>query len=277
MLGEFQTLVNTRVPIPAVISVLTGITDAMVAGAPPLRAALPAFLEFAAGSVVVAHNARFDVGFLKAACASTGATWPDPVVVDTVHLARLLVTADEAPNHRLSYLARVFHAPASPRPPGPPRRAGDRRGAAWPHRARRWPGCHVPGGVGGLLRPGPTGAPAQAPSRRRPAGRAWRLPLQGRRRPGPLCRHVRGHPHASPVLLHGGRAATPDGRDGPARVERHSHRVRHTPGGAGTRVASDRRPPTPLQQTVPPPREGGLGQIDRRALSQAVDRGPGAR
>jgi DNA polymerase-3 subunit epsilon len=114
VLGEFQTLVNTRVPIPAVISVLTGITDAMVAGAPPLRAALPAFLEFAAGSVVVAHNARFDVGFLKAACASTGATWPDPVVVDTVHLARALVTADESPNHRLSSLARVFRSRVTP-------------------------------------------------------------------------------------------------------------------------------------------------------------------
>ncbi|MFN8096728.1 MAG: DEDD exonuclease domain-containing protein [Dermatophilaceae bacterium] len=114
VLGEFQTLVNPHVPIPGVISVLTGITDAMVATAPPLRAALPAFLEFAAGTVIVAHNARFDVGFLKAACVSTGASWPDPVVVDTVHLARALVTADESPNHRLSSLARVFRASVTP-------------------------------------------------------------------------------------------------------------------------------------------------------------------
>ncbi len=114
VLGEFQTLVNTHVPIPAVITVLTGITDAMVASAPPLRAALPAFLEFAAGAVIVAHNARFDVGFLKAACLATGAHWPDPVVVDTVHLARALVTSEESPNHRLGSLARLFGARVTP-------------------------------------------------------------------------------------------------------------------------------------------------------------------
>ena len=66
--GEFQTLVNPRVGIPPLISVLTGITNSMVAGAPGLAEALPSFLEFARGCVLVAHNARFDVGFLKRAC-----------------------------------------------------------------------------------------------------------------------------------------------------------------------------------------------------------------
>jgi DNA polymerase-3 subunit epsilon len=114
VLGEFQTLVNSHVPIPAVVRVLTGITDAMLASAPSIRSALPAFLEFAAGAVIVAHNARFDVGFLKAACAATGLTWPEPVVVDTVLLARALVTADESPNHRLGSLARLFRATVTP-------------------------------------------------------------------------------------------------------------------------------------------------------------------
>jgi DNA polymerase-3 subunit epsilon len=114
VLGEFQTLVHPGTPIPAFISVLTGITDAMVATAPRLEAALPAFLDFAAGSVLVAHNAGFDISFLKAAAARTGRPWPGFPVLDTVHLARQLVTRDESPNHRLASLARVFHSPTTP-------------------------------------------------------------------------------------------------------------------------------------------------------------------
>ena len=114
VLGELQTLVNPREPIPAFISVLTGITDAMVREAPRIDSALPAFLEFAGGSVLVAHNAGFDVSFLKAACAAGDTPWPAFQVLDTVHLARQLVTRDEAPNHRLATLARVFHATTTP-------------------------------------------------------------------------------------------------------------------------------------------------------------------
>ncbi|MCB1299724.1 MAG: endonuclease, partial [Tetrasphaera sp.] len=72
------------------------------------------FLEFLGDAVVVAHNARFDVTFLKAAASATGNRWPDPVVIDTVLLARALVTRDEAPNHKLASLARVFHAQVTP-------------------------------------------------------------------------------------------------------------------------------------------------------------------
>src|SRR5438067_5566769 len=61
VLGEFQTLVHPGMAINPFVSVLTGITDAMVCSAPPVAAVLPAFLEFAAGSVLVAHNAPFDV------------------------------------------------------------------------------------------------------------------------------------------------------------------------------------------------------------------------
>src|SRR3954453_12390373 len=88
ILGEFQTLVDPGVPIPPFISVLTGITDAAVAGAPRLAGALPAFLASARGSVLVAHNAPFDVGFLKAAAAAHDQEWPAFGVVDTVRLAR---------------------------------------------------------------------------------------------------------------------------------------------------------------------------------------------
>ena len=114
VLGEFATLVNPATPIPAFIAVLTGITDHMVAGAPDEAEAVPAFLEFAAGAVLVAHNARFDVGFLTAACSRLGLTWPRPPVLDTVRLARQALTRDEAPNVKLATLARVFTTSVQP-------------------------------------------------------------------------------------------------------------------------------------------------------------------
>ncbi|MGN6415187.1 DEDD exonuclease domain-containing protein [Flexivirga sp.] len=113
-LGEFQTLVNPGEPIPAFISVLTGITDPMVASAPHIGSALPAFLEFIGDAVLVAHNARFDITFLKVNCERLGLPWPGNTVLDTVHLARQLVTRDEAPNHKLSSLARVFSTRVTP-------------------------------------------------------------------------------------------------------------------------------------------------------------------
>lgn len=112
--GELSTLVNPHTHIPAAIAVLTGITNSMVAGAPRLAEVLPQFLEFAAGSVIVAHNARFDVGFLKRGCAELGYAWPSPPVVDTVGLARSVMMRDEVPNHRLATLARHFHAATEP-------------------------------------------------------------------------------------------------------------------------------------------------------------------
>ena len=112
--GELQTLVNPHTHIPAAIAVLTGITNSMVAGAPRLAEVLPQFLEFAAGCVIVAHNARFDVGFLKRGCAELGYAWPSPPVVDTVGLARSVMMRDEVPNHRLATLARHFHAATEP-------------------------------------------------------------------------------------------------------------------------------------------------------------------
>lgn len=114
MLAEFQTLVNPAIHIPALIAVLTGITDHLVADAPKLAEVLPGFLEFAGGTVLVAHNARFDVGFLKRACARLDYAWPDPEVVDTVALARQVLLRDEVPNVKLGTLAAHFHARTTP-------------------------------------------------------------------------------------------------------------------------------------------------------------------
>ncbi|MFX4287506.1 DEDD exonuclease domain-containing protein [Janibacter sp. G349] len=113
-LGELQTFVNPGEPIPAFIQSLTGITDAMVADAPRTGEAVASFLEFARGAVLVAHNAGFDIGFLKAACAAHDLRWPGPTVLDTVRLARQVVSRDEVPNHKLGTLARYFGATTTP-------------------------------------------------------------------------------------------------------------------------------------------------------------------
>jgi DNA polymerase-3 subunit epsilon len=114
VLGEFQTLVDPGVPITPFVSVLTGITDAMVSGSPAIGSVLPAFLEFARGSVLVAHNAPFDVGFLRAACTANELPWPGFAVVDTAILARRVLTRDEVPNCKLGTLAAFFGADTTP-------------------------------------------------------------------------------------------------------------------------------------------------------------------
>ncbi len=114
VLGELQTLVNPRTRVPPLVAVLTGITDAMVAGAPPLREVLPAFLAFAHGTVVVAHNAPFDTGFLRRACEGLGYPYPRWPVLDTASLARVILMRDEVPNCKLGTLARHFRASTTP-------------------------------------------------------------------------------------------------------------------------------------------------------------------
>jgi DNA polymerase III subunit epsilon len=114
VLGEFQSLVNPHTRIPPFIAVLTGITNSMVGAAPPIECVLPSFLEFAAGSVLVAHNAPFDVGFLQWFASRQGIPWPAFEVLDTAKIARRVITRDDAPNCKLSSLARTFHASTTP-------------------------------------------------------------------------------------------------------------------------------------------------------------------
>lgn len=88
--GErFDTLVNPGRPIPPASTAIHHITDAMVANAPDLTAALTAFHHFAEDAVLVAHNAPFDLGLLRAAAAETGAHF-DNRVLDTVLLSAIV-------------------------------------------------------------------------------------------------------------------------------------------------------------------------------------------
>ncbi len=114
VLGELATLVDPGRSIPPQIVALTGITTAMVCDAPRIDSVLPAFLEFARGAVLVAHNAGFDIGFLRAAAERCQITWPKPPVLCTVRLARRVLTRDEAPSVRLSALAQLFGASTTP-------------------------------------------------------------------------------------------------------------------------------------------------------------------
>ncbi|MGW5107989.1 DEDD exonuclease domain-containing protein [Nocardia sp. NPDC004123] len=114
VLGEFATLVNPGCAIPPQIVQITGITTAMVVDAPRIEQVLPGFLEFARGAVLVAHNARFDTGFLKAAAARCELPWPAFQTLCTVQLARRVLGKDEAPSAKLWYLAQLLGAETRP-------------------------------------------------------------------------------------------------------------------------------------------------------------------
>ncbi len=113
VLGTFQTLVDPGAPIPPTITILTGITEAMVLDAPDIATALPAFLEFLGDTVIVGHNVRFDMSFLNAAAVRLGYSRLDNRTVDTASLARRLVRP-EVKNLRLRTLARHFRSPVTP-------------------------------------------------------------------------------------------------------------------------------------------------------------------
>ena len=98
IVDAWSTLVDPGRPIPPAIQALTGITDAMVKGAPPFAAIAAEIERRTAGAVFVAHNARFDYGFLKHAFARLGRTYSARVLC-TVKLSRRLFP--DAASHNL--------------------------------------------------------------------------------------------------------------------------------------------------------------------------------
>jgi DNA polymerase III subunit epsilon len=112
--GTFHTLVNPRMPIPPMITALTGITDTMVAACEPIQVVLPCLLEFLGEAVLVAHNAPFDTRFLQAALQEHSYPRLASRVVCTARLARVLLPRDEVPNVKLATLARYLRASTQP-------------------------------------------------------------------------------------------------------------------------------------------------------------------
>jgi DNA polymerase III epsilon subunit-like protein len=89
----------------------------MLASAPTIDQVLPTFIDFLGASsstVLVAHNAPFDMSFMKAAAASHSYKWPEYKVIDTARVARYVLDRDEVPNCRLSTLAPFFGSATSP-------------------------------------------------------------------------------------------------------------------------------------------------------------------
>jgi DNA polymerase III epsilon subunit family exonuclease len=117
VIGEFESFVNPGHYLSEFITSLTGITDAMLVGAPTIDHILPTFIDFlGAGNetVLVAHNAPFDMSFVKAAAIAHSYQWPDYAVIDTARIARYVLDRDEVPNCKLSTLAPFFGSSTSP-------------------------------------------------------------------------------------------------------------------------------------------------------------------
>ena len=278
LLGTFETLVNPGVPIPPMITVLTGITDAMLLPAPKIDEVLPAFLEFAQGAVIVGHNVRFDVSFLDAA----------------LRRARLPAARAPARRHRRARApARPRRgaepAPVDARPPLPHvRRAGaprvlrrgrDRGGAALAAgtgRGVRRARPRRPGGAADDAR-APVGGQARAHGQAAPAARRLPLPRPGgagalRRqgdqpaRAGPLVLLDRGPPQG-PAAAAGDRA----------------HRAPRVPGTV--RSGDPRAAPDPAARTALQPRvevearrrTSSSRRSGSRASSSRTSRAPTAR
>ncbi|NLW28175.1 PolC-type DNA polymerase III [Acetivibrio saccincola] len=105
IIEEYSSFVNPEKPIPKKIVELTGITDEMVKDAPKIDKVLPEFLEFIKDSVVVAHNASFDMGFIRHNCRVLGYNL-DFSVIDTLELSRQLFP--ELKRHRLNNVAEYL-------------------------------------------------------------------------------------------------------------------------------------------------------------------------
>jgi DNA polymerase-3 subunit epsilon len=112
--GTFHALVNPRMPIPPMITALTGISDAMVADCEPIEVVLPCLLEFLGDAVFVAHNASFDWRFLQANLERYDYPRATNPVVCTARLARVVLPRDEVPNVKLATLAGYLRAGTQP-------------------------------------------------------------------------------------------------------------------------------------------------------------------
>ena len=106
IIDRFSTFVNPQRPISAEITKLTGITDDMVKDAPTIENVLPEFLKFCEDTVLVAHNASFDTGFIRIAAERAGLGELHHTIVDTLELARALLP--ELNKHKLDIVCEYL-------------------------------------------------------------------------------------------------------------------------------------------------------------------------
>ncbi len=108
IIDRFSTFVNPERPIPFKIENLTGINDVMVKDAPKIEEVLPKFMEFVKGSILVAHNADFDMSFIESNCRRMEIPC-EFTVIDTVGLSRFLVTG--LGRYKLDTVAKALGVP----------------------------------------------------------------------------------------------------------------------------------------------------------------------
>ncbi len=106
IVDKYSTFVNPEIPIPYEIEQLTSINDNMVIDAPKIEEVLPVFLEFCEGCSLVAHNASFDVGFIKKSAERMGREI-NFTVIDTVGLSRILLP--DLSRYKLSTVAKALN------------------------------------------------------------------------------------------------------------------------------------------------------------------------
>jgi len=107
--NHFSSLVNPGFPIPPEVSEIHGITDDMVRNSPSFGTLAPRLIDALEGSVIVAHNAEFDLSFLKMEFARAGLRLPELPVIDTLHIARGFGAFS---NNRLGTIAKELDIPA---------------------------------------------------------------------------------------------------------------------------------------------------------------------
>lgn len=107
VIEKFQMFVDPEEPLSAFTTSLTSITDEMVKGQPKIDAALPKFLDFASGSILVAHNALFDVGHIRERANDLDLVFDASKVIDTLNLARYFYS-DQLKRFNLKAVSKYF-------------------------------------------------------------------------------------------------------------------------------------------------------------------------
>jgi DNA polymerase-3 subunit epsilon len=107
-LATFQQLIDPQIPIPRDVQQVHGIANAMVRGQPTVEQVMPHFIEFLGtpDTILLAHNAHFDLGFLAMALIRLGIAYPSHYVFDTLDMARRLYPT--WPSHSLEHVAAIL-------------------------------------------------------------------------------------------------------------------------------------------------------------------------
>lgn len=109
--AEFEELANPGMQINADAARVSGITDEMVAGKPPVDVVLPRFMEFVGDAILIAHNAEFDTSFLRAELQRAGRPTVENLIIDTQTLAQKAFPGKKS--YSLQNLVEMLGIPAN--------------------------------------------------------------------------------------------------------------------------------------------------------------------